>query len=365
MANKREYGVDLLRVICMTGIVGAHVLVAGQAYTMNPSATGSVLFLLQFFTHFTVNLFPIITGYFYSGRKTVKFANLIGLIVNLQAYALVITAVLFVFSTNFLVDFSSIFGSLFPVTTGAYWYFAAYVLVFLMIPWMNLLIRNVNHKQFSALLILGFVLFCIVPAWSKIDYFKMLEGYSPYWLIYCYFIGAYLRQYKDRHIGRLKKWVYPIVFLFNLAIALGIYLLAGNGMVTEAFLNQHTRFIAPISMVNVMCMMFFFMDLEVKNATAQKLLVSLSGAAFDVYMFHCHHYFYDIFIRGNFRFLQVLSPVMALAGYIVSVLGLYLFGWICCLIRKKIFKLIKIDDLVQWMGSKLDIFQAKVWNTAE
>lgn len=364
MVQKREYGIDLLRVICMTGIVGAHVLVAGReglATRILPDATNLVLYLLEFFTHFTVNLFPIITGYFYAERKSVKSANLIGLLVNLEAYSLIFTVVLYIFSTNFLTDIPSILGSLFPITAGAYWYLAAYVMVFLLIPWMNLLIRNMSKNQYSTLIVSLFVLFCVIPAFSKVDYFAMQDGYSPYWLIFLYFLGGYIRLYKDLHINRLRKYWYVFIFVANTCIAMLLYLLTVNQIISPEILAEHTRFIAPISLINVMCMMFLFMDMNITSSGAQKLVVSLSGAAFDVYMIHCHNYVYDIFIRGKFRFLTYCSVWEAILYYVLIVTAIYMIGWISCGIRKKIFKWIGVDWLVQTIGSKIDTLQKKIW----
>jgi len=299
--------------------------------------------------------------HFYAERKTVKSANLLGLLVSLQAYSLVFTVVLYIFSTNFLTDAQSIISSLFPISAGAYWYLAAYVMVFLMIPWMNLLIRSMNRTQYSALILTLFALFCVIPAFSKMDYFAMQDGYSPFWLIFCYFLGGYIRLHKDAHIYRLRKFWYPVIFAMNTAIAAVLYLLTANHIISEHILAEHTRFIAPISIVNVMCMMFFFMDFDIKSEKGQKLVVSLSGAAFDVYLVHCHNYFYDIFIRGNFRFLSSSSPIKAVASYLLIVLTFYLIGWISCIIRKKIFKWTGIETLIQKIGNKIDTFQGKIW----
>lgn len=50
------------------------------------------------------------------------------------------------------------FLSPFVVTSNAYWYFTAYVVVFLLAPFFNMLIEKMSKEEFKRLLILGFVL---------------------------------------------------------------------------------------------------------------------------------------------------------------------------------------------------------------
>ncbi|MBQ7130546.1 MAG: acyltransferase [Oscillospiraceae bacterium] len=363
MTPKREYGLDLLRIISMMGIVSIHILAAGDGRgpMYDPAPTSILLQILCFLSNSSVNLFAMLSGYLYAPKQKIRSGNLISLLVNLEAYSLVITIVLFVFSSSFLVDAASILGSLFPMTTGAYWYLTSYILVFLLIPWLNRLIKHINRQQFAALLVMLFCLFCLVPTLSGKDYFVIAEGYSPFWLIYCYLIGGFIRLHRDWIGARIRRFWYPVLLCMILVIAAGCYLLTVAGLVPQFLFSRLSLFVSPLCLGTAVVVMLLFLDIRIPWPSAQRIVQTLSDAAFDVYVIHCHHLFYDIFIRGNFDFLPKQSPTTALLMLLALLIGFYLVCTLSCLIRKFLFRVLGIDALVRKAGDRVDALQEKLW----
>ena len=364
MTSRREYGIDLLRIISMMGIVSIHILVAGygRGTLYTPSVTGILLNALHFLSNSSVNLFAMISGYLYAPRTKVRFSNLIGLLTNLEAYSLLITVVLYIFSSSFLVDAPSILGSLFPMTTGAYWYLTSYVCVFLLIPWLNKLVQSLTRQQHAALLAILFCLFSLIPSLMGTDFFVIQDGYSPFWLIFCYLMGCYIRLYKDQITGRLHRRWYPVLLLGNILAAMTCYYLTIYGFLPETVFTTLSKYISPLTVGNAVLIMLMFLDISISGSRCQRLVQTLSSAAFDVYVIHCHQYFYDIFIRGSFRFLPSLSPVAAVLLLIGILVIFYLICTLSCLCRKFVFRVLRIDRYINWAGDALDRLQNRIWS---
>lgn len=364
MTSRREYGIDLLRIISMMGIVSIHILVAGygRGTMYAPSVTGILLHALHFLSNCSVNLFAMISGYLYAARTKVRFSNLIGLLTNLEAYSLLMTVVLYIFSSSFLVDAPSILGSLFPMTTGAYWYLTSYVCVFLLIPWLNKLVQSLTRQQHAALLGVLFFLFCLIPTLMGTDFFVIQDGYSPFWLIFCYLTGSYIRLYKEQITGRIRRRWYPVLLLGNILAAMTCYCLTICGFLPESVFENIIKYISPLTVGNAVLIMLMFLDISISGSRCQRIVQTLSAAAFDVYVIHCHQYFYDIFIRGRFAFLPSLSPAAAVFLLIGILVIFYLVCTISCLCRKFIFRVLGIDRYTNWAGNTLDRLQDRIWS---
>lgn len=366
MSAKREYGIDLARIISMMGIVCVHMLTAGEG--RNPmyllSATGFSLNTLSFLVQPAVNVFAMITGYLYVSKPRIKSGNLIGLMLNLEAYSLLFTLALYFLSNSFLNDLGSVLGSLFPMATGAYWYLTAYIGTFLLIPWLNKLIHSMNQKQHCGLLWILFILFSVVPTLTLVDFFGVKEGYSTLWLVFCYLLGGYVRIYRDRLTEDVKRWGCLVAILGCTVAAMGYYLLVCFGICPDNFFYALQMFISPLCIAIAVLTLLFFMETEVKHTRCQKGIKLLSDAAFEVYVIHCHPYFYDIFIRGKFDFLVSLSPVAAIGLVAGIIVGFYLFSTLACVCRKWVFRVLGIDRLTSLLGAKADSLQDKIWNPA-
>lgn len=367
MNAKREYGIDLLRVLCMMGILGVHILIAGEGRgrEFHGTATGCFLYALHYICLCSVNLFAAISGYLYAAKAKVRSRNLIGLLVNVEAYSVVFTIVLYVCSTNFLTDAKSILGSLFPMTTGAYWYLVCYIFVFLMIPWLNLLIRSMTRQQYTALLVVMYVLCCVVPTVGGRDYFVLEEGYSALWLLFCYLVGGYIQVNKAFLAERIRRFWYPVIFWAIVVLICIAYLLVSWGVLSEAVYFSFVGYNALLPIISAAAALLYFIGVNIESRKAQKLVRSLSDAAFDVYVIHCHHLFYDIFIRSHYDFLNTMPPWAAAASLLGIILAFYVLGWVSCLVRKILFRILKIDDLINWVGEKIDFYQEALWDSAK
>ena len=132
--KSRNYGIDLLRILCMYMVVILHIL--GQGGILEASPKGSVnwaiAWLMRIGVYCAVNCYGLISGYVGIDAKY-KYSNWIVLWLRVLFYTIVIT-ISFAFMVPDSVGKGEMMNAIFPVMKNYYWYFTAYFGLFLFIP---------------------------------------------------------------------------------------------------------------------------------------------------------------------------------------------------------------------------------------
>ena len=333
-SGKRRYGIDLLRILSMLGIVVLHILNSGGAINETYH-----LWFLNTIAYSSVNCFAMITGFLYV-TKDRHYQSLRKLLITTGIWCLLITVVFFTLGRSYVHGFSDIVYGLIPPLywygkTGGYWYLVSYVFLFMMIPYLNRVTSGMSKSQHKHFLIVLIVLASIIPTVFLRDFFYFNEGYSPFWLIVCYYIGSYIKIYEEDI--KLKKG-FLILFLFCSAIVALLTKIVITEL-TNHFLgrtiadNQFITYISPFVLANSATMLLLLRNVNVSNRRIQAFIGSLSSAAFSVYIIHCNPLIFNNLICDGFGwisnyngFLQIAIVVaIAVAIYCVSYVLWFLF----------------------------------------
>lgn len=358
--KKRVIGLDILRFLSMLGIIGLHVINNGGILnSLTPhSYKYYIVLLVVIIMYASVNIFAILSGYLYIKQKNVKNKNIINLIFILLFYCFLIPTIFYSF--NFYnvrsLGIVELVTNIFPFIIGRYWYIICYIFVFFMIPFINNFINNIDKEKFKKLLIILFILFTIIPnVFGFIDFFRIENGYSPFWLIYLYMIGAYIKLYLDTYKDRKKLMITLILsivcaFVLNSAIRLTTYQIFGGIKKSEWFIS----YISPFIVIIATTVTLLFKDIDVKNDLIKKIVVYLSLSSFSVYIIHSHKLIFDYVLKDNFIFLNQYNGLIIFIGILVSLIIIYIVCTLIDILRKYIFRIFKIEDLTLWLGNKLD-----------
>lgn len=224
-----------------------------------------------------------------------------------------------------------------------------------MIPYLNLFLKSLTQKTYKKLLIILFILLTIIPSVCfHTDFFRIKNGYSPFWLIYIYMIGAYIKLYGIK-LNIKKNLIYAILSLLcalvlNVLISIiGLYIFKKEYK-TEWFID----YISPFNLIASIGIFLLFIKIRISNKNINNMFKYLSEASFSVYIIHSHKLIYDYLITDSFIFLNKYNIFTIIFAIIVSMIGIYIICTVIDLIRKAIFKLFKIDDLINKLGGKLE-----------
>lgn len=349
--NSRNYSIDLLKFISMLGIIIVHITGRGglinssvnNILTINIYRTINNVFLVS------VNIFCLITGYLYINKSKIRYRNIVEIILSMVFYSIIITAIFYGLNLYDVRDMGIkyLINSLFPSMVGRYWFITCYIFLFFMIPYINKFLLAISKENFKKLLITVFVFFCIFEEIGLYDFFRIEWGYSPFWLIYLYMVGSYIKMY-DLKISNKKS---IIVLISCMSLNTLIMLLTKNLLKSSSiFYNICNNFNSPLLVISSIEIFNLFTKLRVNN----NIFSRLGKYSLAVIILHGHRLIYDWVINGNMKFIKPFNFVIELLFLFGGAFLIYMVCVLIEFIKRKIFKLIKIDSLIDFIGQKLD-----------
>lgn len=356
--NKRNSGIDFLRIISMIMIVTLHLLGHGgiiNEYEMFTAGHYSA-WTLEIIAYCAVNCYALISGYVGISSKF-RYSNILNLCINVVFYTLIITSLFGIFSPG-SVNLQTFKKAVFPYAYNVYWYFTAYFCMYFFVPFFNHLINTLKHNESTALVFSLFFIFSLLPTIVQSDISHTFSGYSALWLSVLYLIGAYIRKH---NIGSATKKS-TLILLYFTCIAINCFskFFVEYGSVhlwsTAVNSNMLINYCSPTVLATAVLMLIIFSKLKC-GKKSEKIISFFAPLTFGVYLIHDEPLIRSRFITQKLIFLTELHPALM----ILSVIGISIAIWIACSfldkIRLELFKLLKIkpfcDKTIEFISSKL------------
>ena len=353
VTDKRNYGIDLLRIMAMFMVVLLHVLGPGGILfeAKGGSANFAVAWLFEMAIFCAINCYGIISGYVGAESKY-KYSNLF--IIWLQVIFFSVGITLFHhlrYPTVITTD--TLFESFFPVSNGYYWYFTAYVGMFLLIPVLNSAYENLRKNQFKAVLISLFVALCVLPSIFNKDIFLSGWGYSTMWLAFLYLTGAYIKKYG--FFGN-KNWVSVVIYLGCVLLSWGVKMLeeylAPSPYWSDLAGGFLTQYSSPTMFLTGVSLFVIFANISLPKA-ARKIVAFIAPCTFGVYIIHAHPLMWDRLITYKYAHFIDYNPILMILAAVGSAIILFCVLWSVDFVRHCIFRLFRIKNLLQRCENKL------------
>ena len=350
---KRNFGIDLLRLVSMLMVVMLHVLYQGGILTSvkEMSFKGELLWFVEIICYCAVNCFALISGYvglFSRNKKSGLISIWIQVIFYSVGIKLIETVVLLAMGKS--IEVKSIITAFFPLIFDTNWYFTAYFCLFFFVPFYNYIINNMERKQVKGLIAVIIVLFSIVGTIKPNRTWGVELGYSFVWLSAMYIIGAYLAKYKPfANISKKKSFAFftgsiVLTMMSRLALLFVTYKIKGvpsHGLYFVTYTSP-LMIIAAVSLLNL------FSKMEI-GGIGKKIIGFLAPTAFGVYIIHTNPVIYDKLLLNCFDFIVKYNAFIVLAFAIGACLAIFLSCALIDKVRIVLFKLFKIDKLSNWI----------------
>lgn len=338
--KKRNYGIDLLRIVSMLMVIVLHLLGQGGILrnTELLSMKYSVAWFLEAACYCCVNCYAIISGYV-GIESTYKHKNLLTIWLQTVFYTVLITLA-FVISGKIELDISSLAKQFFPVYNEIYWYFTAYFAVYILTPAYNCIVNHLPYKELKKLLITCVIVFSLIPTVLRKPMFGLQMGSSFLWISMMYIIGAFLKRYHIQEKLTSVRW-----FLLYLVAVLASWGCKLFGELIEAE-SYGAMFIvngSPLMLMAGIALVMFFSTFEF-NGRWNRIIGILSASSFSVYLIHVHPLVWNHIVEFSCVWMAELSTLQMTGAVLIVSVGVYLACWIidiprCFLFRKYINKL--------------------------
>lgn len=358
MQKEREQNYEILRILAMLMIVCLHYLSKGGALASpvgELTASGYIAWLVEAFCLVAVNVYVLISGYFGIGERTdfdkkqEKITGVLKRTIRIYSqvwFYSVVIGVIFLLTGLQEFDIYTVFMYVFPVATEHYWFATAYLLLTLLMPFLNVGFDRLDKRSIQGILGCMLLVFSVAKTVLPMQLPWDHKGYDAFWFVFLYLTGAYLRRYGVKWITNRTRAIllYVCSTLITFASMLMIrflYLKTGN---LEDFISYGYSYNFLFCYLAAIGLFLAFQ----RDSKAEKpricgpVLRTISGATFGVYLIHEH---------VNLRYLwptwfqSAEFATTSVAIFLLHMLGTIGVVYLVCtaieIVRSKLMKFVK------------------------
>lgn len=341
----RDSNLELLRIVAMLLIVAHHYVVnsgllAADGLIYNDPLSWRSLFLLVFgaWGKTSINCYVMITGYYMCTSK-ITAKKFMKLFLEVMFYKIVIYSIFWHIGYEAF-TLAGVLKVMIPIRTVSNDFLNAFLLFYLLIPFLSILVRNLNEKRHMYLILwcgFTYVFLGTVPGFSvKMNYVS--------WFCVLFVIASFFRLYPKEIYQNRRVWARLTMVFVLLCVASVIacaWLSAKTGRtIAFRFVSDSNTFLAVATGV---CLFMLFKNLNIRYS---KFINTAAASAFGVVLIHANS---DVMRRwlwvdtidaaGHYN-----APLMPL--YAVScVAAIYI---VCALIDQLRIRLIEKPFFMLW-----------------
>lgn len=350
----RNSNYEIMRIISMFFIVIYHCLIitGGQLIDHTTGFTQMFCELLSLILIVHVNSFLLVSGYFQYNKPT-SLKKVWKLIQMTLFYSIIIALVLNftnVIDLTFL-DYVKVFS---PIEFSNLWFLITYIALYLLVPYINVLIEKLNQQEHRKLLILLLIMFSLIPTITNQNTFSN-NGHTLIQFIFMYIVGAYFGKYPIsqnihfRNYSSKKKIVIFTFgfFFFGIINYLMFYLTKNiltmhpgkfmtyvcNSVQVNTYFYQN-----PLIIIQSICYFLIFENFKFKN----KFINYISSTVFTTYIITENPYVLGILYRWlGINTGQIFDGFSIVIHVLICSVLIFATCIIIECIRRLIIKLIK------------------------
>lgn len=281
----RNSSIELFRIVTMLVIVAHHYVVNSgiiPRITLENALRFNSLFCLIFGCggKTGINCFVLITGYFMC-KSNISVKKFLKLALEIEFYNIIIYLI-FLLTGYSQFSFTELIKTVIPI----YWlgteFTSSYLVLFLFIPFLNLLINSMTEKLHVRLICL-----CVF-ADTILQTFLIAPAAFTYvgWFMTLYFIASYIRLYPKKMFESRKIW--GIAFAASLLVSWAS-VIAGAGVFSRFGYMAYYYFVSDsnkiLALVTAVCAFMFFKNLRLRYSP---IINEIASSVFGVLLIHAN-----------------------------------------------------------------------------
>lgn len=288
MNKNRNISLDILRIISMIMIISLHYLNHGQVLEKLDFGTlnYNISYFIKSLCIVAVNCYILISSYFLID-KNFNIKRIIKIGLEVIIYSILIYFILVI--TN-VIDFNKVdlIKSIFPITTGSYWFVSSYIVFLFLSLFLNKLIKAINKREHQLLLMILFIFNSVLSFVPGFSFMGVNSGYGVVWFVNLYLIAAYIKNnFKDWNIKNYLNYYFlgTILLMLSIYVLYFIKTIFNSQSLSEIYMvfNYNSPFVL-FSSITLFC---YFLNIKKEFSTNVKKLISFfATSTFSVYLIH-------------------------------------------------------------------------------
>lgn len=324
--KSRQSNYELLRIISMCGIIIIHYIngtIGGAIQNaVFPNFSWMYMHVISSICIPLVNCFVLISGYFMINNRYFSLRKTMDLL-SITAFYGVVAYVISITIGGNAFEGKELIYAIIPFLKGKRWFVETYIILILLAPFLNKMLRFLNKNTFQLLLIIQLLIFSV---WYSIGFSAPVldDGYGIINFISLYMIGAYIRMFgKEMMLFQFKKRK-----LFAIFLGLSVFT-----FIASYFMNPY----GYAFFTNILGAVIIFLLFSKWEIGENKRINKISKVAFDVYFVHSDENTSLLLIYELLGARYVADTPLLALHVILVIATVWLLGYCTYQIRKRIF----------------------------
>jgi len=281
----RDSNLELFRIVVMLLIVAHHyvvnsgLLASDGPVFANPLSNHSIfLLLLSAWGKTGINCFVLITGYFMC-KSEITARKFLKLLLEIMFYKIII-GLFFIISGYQAFEWGSFVQLFIPILSVQQNFAGCFIIFFLFIPFLNILIQNIDEKKHVCLLIMCSLTYVLFGTIHKVD-----MNYVS-WFMVLYIISSYIRLYPKEWMKN-QRFCGLIFFLMVVLSAISVWACAWLGV--KVGISAPFYFVSDSNAVlPVLTGVFAFLFFKNLRMTYNGFINSVASTTFGILLIHAN-----------------------------------------------------------------------------
>ncbi len=350
--KKRLSNFELLRIISIIMIIMHHYSVHGNWINKLPGLLFNNL-LIDFFAiggKIGVICFILITGYFGIESKF-SIKKIIKLVLQVLFYTIGCYIIFNIIKFEQIqIGLKVLIKSVLPVTFSMYWFITAYVVLYILSPYINKLVKGMTKQENKRLVVILCILCCIIPTFTS----SSLGLGDVTLFTFIYIVGAYIRLYMKDY--RLRKTISSCVFIASwFLMFLSQIIFEYLGRFYTVF-SEHINYFIGLNSILVLIasisLFALFKELKIESRGVN----IIASTSFGIYLIHENYfvreYIWQILFKNNDYYNSSFLWLHAL----ISITIVYIVGMLIELFRIYVIE----KNSLPWIYNLYDNLEIKI-----
>lgn len=278
--RERDSGMEVLRIFAILLVICVHMFSYGGFYDAAKAVGGhvhSVALLMKLASRAAVDIFLLITGYFMVDRPFDLKKGLqrsAGVYQKMLFYSVVLTIIFLCLGSEYLIAYGkqmpvwqAILKGIFPVTSQTWYFLSDYLLLCLLMPFLNLALQMLTKKEYRVLVI---ILVLLMSVWAVLlpmrpfnyvfetfGYKNVLVGKNIFHFVFIYILGGYISFYTAPR--KKPNFLYLAGALGTIVLNYLLFTRLPGWFGYQAVAQQYSN---PLVIANAVFLLLFFRDVH-------------------------------------------------------------------------------------------------------
>ena len=215
--NKRDSNIELLRVICMLGLVAHHIAVHGETIYFDGMGINKwISFFALSFGKIAFSCFVAMSTW-YLVKSKFKASRFTKVWLEVLFYNLLMFYATWSIPTGYNegVGERMLIGSLLPITGNSHGYASAYLLYYLTLPVLTIISDNINKKQNISIIAFLTLTQTVAPVIANVTRYTQNTQAEFLLFILFFFVSRYLQYYPIKLQRNNKALLFALISIFT------------------------------------------------------------------------------------------------------------------------------------------------------